>query len=100
MEDKVLEPTSFLGEHSEVLLDQHRGDEAAREVQGLSGEQIWEEREGRNKLRHVTGLGELEDILRLNIVRFAWNVLCSWECGRTEKLPWHKLRNHYASWLL
>ncbi|WP_454893610.1 GTPase HflX [Alloscardovia omnicolens] len=62
MEDKVLEPTSFLGEHSEVLLDQHRGDEAAREVQGLSGEQIWEEREGRNKLRHVTGLGELEDI--------------------------------------
>ncbi|OFQ99777.1 GTPase HflX [Alloscardovia sp. HMSC034E08] len=62
MEDKVLEPTSFLGEHSEVLLDQHRVDEAAREVQGLSGEQIWEEREGRNKLRHVTGLGELEDI--------------------------------------
>ncbi|WP_418969793.1 GTPase HflX [Alloscardovia omnicolens] len=62
MKGYMEEHKSFLGEHSEVLLDQRSGDEAAREVQGLTGEQIWEEREGRNKLRHVTGLGELDDI--------------------------------------
>ena len=53
---------SFLTEHSDVLLDERVGEEAAQEVQGLFGEQTWEEREGRNKLRHVEGLGELQDI--------------------------------------
>lgn len=53
---------SFLDEHSDVLLDKHAGEEAAREVQDIIGEQTWEEREGRNKLRHVEGLGELHDI--------------------------------------
>ncbi|OTA25912.1 GTPase HflX [Alloscardovia macacae] len=49
-------------ERSDILLDDHAGEVAARGVQGLTGEQTWEEREGRNKLRHVEGLGELQDI--------------------------------------
>ncbi|WP_018142689.1 GTPase HflX [Alloscardovia criceti] len=51
-----------LDAHSDVLLDEHVGEVAEQEVQGLAGEQEWEEREGRNKLRRVEGLGELQDI--------------------------------------
>ncbi len=60
--DSLTSTNSFLNEHSDVLLDERVGEEAAQEVQGLFGEQTWEEREGRNKLRHVEGLGELQDI--------------------------------------
>ncbi|MFD0705175.1 GTPase HflX [Alloscardovia venturai] len=58
----ILNDDSFLTEHSEVLLDKNVGNVAAQKVQGLEGQLDWEEREGRNKLRHVTGLGELHDI--------------------------------------
>lgn len=47
-----------LGEQSEVLLDDH-----ARGVGfDASGDEQWEEREGRNTLKHVEGLGELQDV--------------------------------------
>lgn len=47
-----------LSEQSEVLLDDdRRGVGAAADAQ-----ELWEEREGRNALRHVVGLGELQDV--------------------------------------
>lgn len=47
-----------LSEQSEVLLDDDwRGSGAAAD-----SDELWEEREGRNALRHVVGLGEMQDV--------------------------------------
>lgn len=47
-----------LSEQSEVLLDDdRRGSGAASD-----SDELWEEREGRNALRHVVGLGEMQDV--------------------------------------
>lgn len=46
---------NVLGEQSEVLLD--GGSHASERL-----DEAWEEREGRNLLRHVEGLGELQDV--------------------------------------
>ena len=52
------ERRSVLAEQSEVLLDdgQRGGGFAA------DSDELWEEREGRNALRHVVGLGEMQDV--------------------------------------
>lgn len=47
-----------LDERSEVLLDGH--DRGVRS--DADADELWEEREGRNALRHVTGLGEMQDV--------------------------------------
>ncbi|MDO4912926.1 MAG: GTPase HflX [Bifidobacteriaceae bacterium] len=46
---------NVLEEHSEVLLDEDYDTHHA-------GEELWRERESRNTLKHVTGLGELQDV--------------------------------------
>ena len=48
-----------LSEQSEVLLGRRTG--AAR-VPPPTPDELWEEREGRNALRHVVGLGEMQDV--------------------------------------
>ncbi|OZG63522.1 GTP-binding protein [Bifidobacterium lemurum] len=47
-----------LSGRSEVLLDDHSGVSAFDEA----GDQEWEERESRNALKHVVGMGELQDV--------------------------------------
>ena len=47
-----------LSERSEVLLDDDRRDPGA----AVDSDELWEEREGRNALRHVVGLGEMQDV--------------------------------------
>ena len=50
--------SGVLSDQSEVLLGEH-----AHGVDfDLSGDEEWEERESRNALKHVEGLGELEDV--------------------------------------
>lgn len=46
-----------LADHSEVLLDHSYGMPDAD-----SGDEVWAERESRNELRHVAGLGEMQDV--------------------------------------
>ena len=46
-----------LSEQSEVLLDDDRRGSGAAD-----SDELWEEREGRNALRHVVGLGEMQDV--------------------------------------
>ena len=47
-----------LSEQSEVLLDDDRRGSGA----AADSDELWEEREGRNALRHVVGLGEMQDV--------------------------------------
>ena len=47
-----------LSEQSEVLLDDDRRGSGA----AADSDELWEEREGRNALRHVVGLGEIQDV--------------------------------------
>lgn len=47
-----------LSEQSEVLLDDDRRGLGA----AADSDELWEEREGRNALRHVVGLGEMQDV--------------------------------------
>ena len=47
-----------LSEQSEVLLDDDRRGSGA----AAASDELWEEREGRNALRHVVGLGEMQDV--------------------------------------
>ena len=52
------ERRDVLAEQSEVLLDDtQRGAGFA-----VDSDELWEEREGRNALRHVVGLGEMQDV--------------------------------------
>ena len=48
----------MLSEQSEVLLDDDRRGSGA----AADSDELWEEREGRNALRHVVGLGEMQDV--------------------------------------
>ncbi|EFA23752.1 GTPase HflX [Bifidobacterium gallicum] len=50
--------TGVLGERSDVLLDQHE----RTDVYAERDDELWRERESRNQLKHVTGLGELHDV--------------------------------------
>ena len=56
--------TGVLADQSEVLLDEHdrSGASGAPGVPGGPGDEVWEERESRNALKHVAGLGELQDV--------------------------------------
>ena len=47
-----------LSEQSEVLLDDDRRGSGV----AADSDELWEEREGRNALRHVVGLGEMQDV--------------------------------------
>ena len=47
-----------LSEQSEVLLDDDRRGSGV----AADSDELWEEREGRNALRHVVGLGEIQDV--------------------------------------
>lgn len=47
-----------LSEQSEVLLDDDRRGSGA----AADSDELWEEREGRNALRYVVGLGEMQDV--------------------------------------
>ena len=47
-----------LSEQSEVLLDDDRRGSGA----AADSDELWEEREGRNALRHVVGVGEMQDV--------------------------------------
>ena len=53
--------TGVLADQSEVLLDEHDRS-GAPGVPGGPGDEVWEERESRNALKHVAGLGELQDV--------------------------------------
>ena len=50
--------TGVLAEQSDVLLDESMQSKQWNE----SHDEAWQERESRNQLKHVTGLGELEDV--------------------------------------
>ena len=52
------ERRDVLSEQSEVLLDDDRRGSGA----AADSDELWEEREGRNALRHVVGLGEMQDV--------------------------------------
>ena len=54
-----------LADRSDVLLDDGNGSSADRELRS----QQWQERESRNELRHVAGLGELEDVTEVEYRR-------------------------------
>ena len=63
---------SVLDSQSEILLDSSLADSrfngaAARQQDNES----WKEREGRNELKRVTGLGELEDVTEVEYRRIA-----------------------------
>lgn len=79
---------SFLNEHSDVLLDEVDGLEYVQDSHGEQGEDLWQEREGRNLLRHVTGLGELDDITEVEYrkVRLEKVVLVGVWSGRETTL--------------
>ena len=51
-------PEGVLAEQSEVLLDDSQRATGWHE----DANQEWEEREARNELKHVAGLGELQDV--------------------------------------
>ncbi len=58
--EQIADPATVngvLADQSDVLLD-HGGDERFRETH----DEQWQERESRNALRHVSGLGELQDV--------------------------------------
>ncbi|MEE1296138.1 MAG: GTPase HflX, partial [Bifidobacterium sp.] len=60
LDDAAREDEELLSSSSDVLLDHA---DATDGVEGShAGDEEWEERESRNQLRHVTGLGELEDV--------------------------------------
>ncbi len=51
--------SDVLSSQSDVLLE---NDVLAQRTEQDSGQEIWRERESRNRLKHVTGLGELQDV--------------------------------------
>ncbi|RSX54273.1 GTPase HflX [Bifidobacterium goeldii] len=53
-----LEQGGVLADQSDVLLDEHDHGVGV----GERSDEIWEERESRNALKHVAGLGELQDV--------------------------------------
>ncbi len=55
--DGERQTTGVLADHSEVLLDQSNGIPT-----NDSADEEWAERESRNELRHVVGLGEMQDV--------------------------------------
>lgn len=59
-EDDDKERTGVLAGQSEVLLDGSRG--ARQAAARHAGDEQWAERQARNELKHVAGLGELEDV--------------------------------------
>ena len=83
-------PEGVLAEQSEVLLDDSQRATGWHE----DANQEWEEREARNELKHVAGLGELQDVTESNTARCVWNVWCSSASGRPPSPRKPRPRNH------
>ena len=71
--------SGVLADQSEVLLDTN-GENHFNE----SHDEQWQERESRNALKHVSGLGE----------KSVSNASCSSACGPVVKPHRHRLKNH------
>ena len=82
-------PEGVLAEQSEVLLDDSQRATGWHE----DANQEWEEREARNELKHVAGLGELQDVTEVEY-RCVWNVWCSSASGRPPSPRKPRPRNH------